>query len=120
MTKKELINKDYYSDVKTAINALKFIDSDYARLAIDLEYGVSLNMNPYPFNNYDNGGYPVMFIHYDREDNDFWFTFMNVADCFIFPWEERTSMTKEEITEAGYYFQEHYYVSQEEEELLPF
>ena len=120
MTKKELINKDYYSDVKTAINALKFIDSDYARLAIDLGYGVSINMNPYPFNNYDNGGYPVMFIHYDREDNDFWFTFMNVADCFIFPWEERTSMTKEEITEAGYYFQEHYYVSQEEEELLPF
>lgn len=118
--KLELIDKEYYPDIRTAVNALKFIDSDYARLAIDLGYGANITMNPYPFNNYINDGYPVMFIYYDSKDDDFWFEFHNVDERFVFPWKEKTSMTKAEIIKAGWEFYYNYDSSLYEDEALAF
>lgn len=121
MTEYELIKKDYYPELRTAINALKFINRENVRLVIDLEYGVSLNIQPDRWlNNYFNGGYPIMFVHYNDYYDKFWFSFYNVSETFKFPWEEGTYITKKEMIEAGYYFQDYYYCSQEENELLPF
>ena len=66
--------QESYKDIRTACNALKYIcehTQDYRfELAVDLEYGNAIGHEYQP---YDNGGYPVMFIKYDKFTESFWY-----------------------------------------------